>query len=175
MTYNPSLKDVIAYILKKYPYDSDLSDARITKMIYLADWKKAVQFNEMITDIKWYYNNYGPYVEDVMQTVNNNSDLFEVKYTQNAFGGRKKEISLKDKNYQEYLSENDRKIIDKIVEITKNKNFTDFKKLVYNTYPIVFSNQYEHLDLIKLAAEYRKLMEEVRSAKNKDLKRINPL
>jgi hypothetical protein len=36
------LKDIIAYYCKQYPHKAELSKARLTKMVYLADWKSAI-------------------------------------------------------------------------------------------------------------------------------------
>ncbi|MCQ1537761.1 DUF4065 domain-containing protein [Methanocalculus taiwanensis] len=167
MRIKASLKDVIAYILKKYPDCNDLSDARLTKMIYLADWKKAVKSGDTVTDIKWYFDNYGPYVDDIIETANENPSLFTVRNTQNAFGGKKKEIKLNNLRYIANIPDEDAGIIDFVIEKTKDKTFSEFKKLIYNTYPIVFSNQYEYLDLIKLAEDYHRFLKGVKEAKNK--------
>jgi len=169
MTVKASLKDIIAYILKKFPECNDLSDSRLTKMIYLADWKKAVQQQDTVSDIKWYYDNYGPYVESIIETANNNPEIFNVKHTLNAYGTKKKVISLKNKNYPVNISNEDASVLEDIITRTKDKSFTDFKKIVYNTYPIVFSNQYEYLDLIKLADEFRVLVKKVKKVEARPL------
>ena len=31
------LRDIVAYVCKNYPYKDELSNARVTKMVYLAD------------------------------------------------------------------------------------------------------------------------------------------
>lgn len=39
------LRDVIAYILQRYPEDmaGELSNARVTKMVYLSDWRNCLR------------------------------------------------------------------------------------------------------------------------------------
>ena len=46
-----NVKDIVAYICCKYPYSSELSNARLTKLVYLADWMSAVANDEQVTDI----------------------------------------------------------------------------------------------------------------------------
>lgn len=45
------LIDIILYILKNYPHKNELSNARLTKMIYLIDWRSAFDNGKQITNI----------------------------------------------------------------------------------------------------------------------------
>ncbi len=47
------LKDVMAYIIANYPFKGELSNARLTKMVYLTDWKNALLSGRQVTDISW--------------------------------------------------------------------------------------------------------------------------
>jgi hypothetical protein len=38
-----TLGDVMAYLCEHYPHKDDLSKARLTKLVYLADWKSAIE------------------------------------------------------------------------------------------------------------------------------------
>ncbi len=49
-----ALKDIIAYYCDRYPHKEELSKARLTKMVYLADWKSAIVHGKQISDIKWF-------------------------------------------------------------------------------------------------------------------------
>ena len=80
------LKDMIYYILKKYPKKDHLSNARLTKIIYLSDWYSAINYNKQISNIHWYFDNYGPFVWDVLDEIKQHSDLFVIKKTLNIFG-----------------------------------------------------------------------------------------
>ena len=61
------LKYIMYYIIKNYPNQlkQELSNARLTKTVYLADWKQAIIKHRQISDIKWYFDNYGPFVNDI--------------------------------------------------------------------------------------------------------------
>ena len=61
-----SIKDVLAYIITKYPYESELSKARLTKLVYLSDWESSVSRGKSITDLEWYFNHYGPYIDEIV-------------------------------------------------------------------------------------------------------------
>jgi len=60
-----AITDILAYILNRYPHAQEMSNARITKMVYLADWKHAIDSHRQISSINWVFNNYGPFVWDV--------------------------------------------------------------------------------------------------------------
>lgn len=150
------LKDVIAYILQNYPshMQHELSNARVTKMVYLADWHQAITKGKQITNIQWYFDNYGPYVNDVKQEAENSPQLFSINNTTNMFGQPKVTLSLSDHSYFPTLSEEEKDSINHVIEQTQKMYWDSFIKLVYSTYPITSSNRYTHLDLVQKARDY---------------------
>jgi len=149
-----TLKDILVYILKKYPYKNELSNAKLTKLVYLADWYNTLHNEKPISNIKWYFDNYGPFVWDIYEEVKKDS-TFNIKHTTNFFGKEKKLISLsKDIEYQ--LKNSEIKSIDRIIEITKELNWEKFINLVYSTYPILTTEKYNYLNLKNRADEYKK-------------------
>lgn len=149
-----TLKDVITYICRSYPYADDLSKARLTKLIYLADWKMCISYGTQLTPTRWYFNHYGPYVPDVEQLARNNEAFF-VDQTYNMFGSPKEVIRLSHPNAPYNLSPEERSVIDFTINNTQQLNWDDFIKLVYSTYPIITNNRYQNLDLPQIAAIYR--------------------
>ncbi len=150
------LKEIISYILIKYPHKDEISNARLTKMVYLSDWLQAIKKQKQITNIEWYFDNYGPYVPDIHSEISKHPDLFECKETINMFGGPKTLFSIKNNNYDPLLDISEKEVIDDIIDITKTLNWEEFIKLVYSTYPIVSSERYSQLNLVEKAKEYKK-------------------
>lgn len=164
------ISNFIKYLLKNYPYKSELSASRLTKMLYLADWKSAIEESKQLTDAKWHFNHYGPYVDDFIKIAKDDSDI-KVYSTQTMFGGHKQQVELRsDFNRDIELEKNEKKILDFVIESTKSKNYEDFIKLVYSTYPVVSSSKYNDLDLVKMAQEYREISEK---SSNKALHRTS--
>src|SRR5687767_14879894 len=89
------LTSVMAYFCARYPHKDELSKARLTKMVYLADWRMALEHGDQITDIQWIFNHYGPYVHDVEDRAKE-SPLFKVRSTVNAYGSPAEIIQLVD-------------------------------------------------------------------------------
>lgn len=151
-----NLQDVLAYILKKYPYRSELSNARVTKLVYLSDWKFALDHGGQISPVQWYFDNYGPFVWDIKDAAEGNPFLFEVEESQNIYGSSKTLLRLKDETYEpDSLTPEQRATIDSVIESTKSLNFRDFINFVYSTYPVLASQRYSQLDLSILAEDYR--------------------
>jgi Protein of unknown function (DUF4065) len=151
------LKDALAYILKNYPSNmaDELSNARVTKMLYLADWKQAITKKSQITPINWYFDNYGPFVSDVKNEAEADRDLFEVNNTYNFYGTPKLTLSLKNKNYEfSELTDDEVASLNHVINETKILGWNSFIKLVYSTYPIASSNRYSILNLVEKAKEY---------------------
>lgn len=164
------ISNLIKYLLKNYPYKAELSASRLTKMLYLADWKSSIEESKQLTPAKWHFNHYGPYVDDFIKIAKDDDDI-NIFSTQTMYGGHKQQVELRDDfDGKVVVQEFEKKILDFVIESTKSKNYEDFIKLVYSTYPVVSSSRYNDLDLVKMAQEYREISEQ---SSNKALHRTS--
>lgn len=154
-----NLIDIILYILKFYPHKDELSNARLTKMIYLADWRSAYDYGKQITNIEWYFDNYGPFVHDVEKTIEEHSDKIATVLTRNIFGKKKILYKLIDANTNINLPKNVDQVVSTIIDLTKDLYWDQFINFVYSTYPIVTSERYTYLNLVGKAESYKKQLE----------------
>ena len=53
------------------------------------------------------------------------------------------------------LNKEEREILDFVIASAASKNWTDFQRLVYSTYPIITQPRFATLDLVELAAKYK--------------------
>lgn len=143
-----NLLDIIVYIFCNYEKVEELSKPRLVKLIYLIDWKYTIDKGEQFTDIKWYFNHYGPYVDDVINLIRKENDIFNVESYINQYGGSSDRISMK-KDMKIILDINTKNTADFILKNTVMLNWTDFISLVYSTYPIKTNPKYTFLDLKK--------------------------
>ena len=148
------LKDIIAYILQEYPYKAELSNARVTKMVYLSDWKHSLDNGTQLSPITWYFDNYGPFVWDVKNVAEADPALFRVEKGRTPSGGEKVTLSLA-RSYRSNLTPPERKAIDHVIKTTQDLSFLKFLNLVYATYPVRVTERYQVLNLPELAASYR--------------------
>ena len=148
------LQNIIAYFCINYPHKSELSKARLTKLVYLADWYSALADEKNLTRIQWVFNHYGPYVDDVVDNANR-SEGFRITQEQTMYGSDKFVIGFDGELDDDDLSKRDKKILDLVIAKTKSLYFNDFIDFVYSTYPVKSKNRYSSLDLVKLAKEYR--------------------
>jgi predicted nucleic acid-binding OB-fold protein len=147
------LRDVVAYICRNYPHKDELSNARVTKMIYLADWRSALTRGKRLTDVHWVFNHYGPFVYDIINAVKEDP-VFEVVPTENMYGGPKDLMRIADDVDYPSLGEEERELLDFVIEKSAQKNWDEFIRLVYSTYPIATQERFSELDLVALAREY---------------------
>jgi len=150
------LNDLVRYIIKNYPHKNELSKARLNKLIYLIDWKSALDNQEQISDIEWIFNHYGPYVSDI-ETRLKLDNRFSIEQTTNFYGNEKNIINIQKDNGFKEPNEKQKKVIDFVINITKDMYWNKFINTVYSTYPITHSDRGEKLDLVKLANEYKRL------------------
>ena len=151
-----SLRDVMIYILKNYPnYLADeLSNARLTKMVYLVDWEHAKRYGKQVTTIEWYFDTYGPFVKDIENLANDTPDVFKIQASTNVFGEKKRVLRLKNKSVVDELSNEQKSIVGSVIERAKDLYWDGFIKWVYSTYPIRHSERYTVLDLKGLAKQF---------------------
>jgi len=150
---------VLRYYALYYPHSHELSKTRITKMVYLADWFSAKEYNSQITNIKWYFDHYGPYVSDVYDAAVKDSKLV-IRQEVSVYGFPKEIIALRKQYNKEQLnlyllSDRETKILDKVIEETRNLYWSDFINYVYDTYPIKTQKRYSYLNLVELARQER--------------------
>lgn len=148
------LQNIIAYLCLNYPYPNELSNSRLTKLVYLADWGSALADERQLTNIQWLFNHYGPYVDDIKEAVEYSND-FVFQSDSNMFGSSKNIIRFRGDLYNLNLSHRDKTILDLVMERTKSMYYNDFIDYVYSTYPVHSQNRYSHLDLVSLAREYK--------------------
>lgn len=149
------LESLIIYICLYYPYGNELSKARLTKLIYLMDWESCKVSGNQLTNIRWFFHNYGPYVEDVVEEAKR-SPYLNVTAEQNFYGERKEIICL-TVNSVDYLNLNNYQIAtaNTVLNETRRMFWNEFISYVYSTPPVVNANRYEILDLVAEAQRLR--------------------
>ena len=148
------LSDILVYICKHYPSKDDLSKARLNKLVYLADWRSAIQRGQQLTNIQWRFNHYGPYVEAIIETVHRDQRL-EIIPTANYYGEYKELIKVRSDVPEPSLNQEERDVLQFVIDRTAEKSWDAFISLVYSTYPIITQLRYADLDLVSLAQEYK--------------------
>jgi hypothetical protein len=148
--------EVLLYICQNYPHRDELSKARVTKMVYLADWKAAIEAQRQITPIRWKFDHYGPWVDDVVQVARSDG-RFKIRRGFTFFGNEKDVIGLAPEagSVNPDLTEDEEKILNFVIQATERLTWNEFIKLVYSTYPIMSEPRYTSLDLVTLAGDYQ--------------------
>lgn len=155
MKKDPKSVAAAVYLMENDPFSYDFSRGRLTKLIYLADWKAAQRLGRQITATPWYFHNYGPYVPELMDMLLEDAAIEEAG-GENLLGKARSFLRL----HPEYdpaavaaLDENERKILSEVLDETSGMNWTQFIKKIYATYPVEQSSRYSDLDLVAFARE----------------------
>ena len=150
-----NLELLIRYILLNYPNIGELSKPRLVKLIYLIDWKYTIENGKQFTNINWYFNHYGPYVNDIIDLMRAQTDVFQVKSYINQYEGITDKFELIDKS-PVTLTPDVKSITDLFIDYTYKLTWSNFISLVYSSYPIKTSLKYTNLDLVKMSVEFKK-------------------
>jgi hypothetical protein len=148
-----ALIDIVYYLLKNYPHKHALSDERVAKMIYLADWRSALRRGRQISDIEWFFDGTGPFVRDIDRAVAGNPLLISKRRTKAAHYASKNILTI-SKGHEPGVSEEEKLILDFVIDYTKERDWDNFIRLVYSTYPALTSDRYDSLDLVKNAERF---------------------
>ena len=148
---NKKLHDLMAILCTKTFYKTDLSKARLTKLVYLVDWEMSRRYGVTVSGVTWIFNHYGPYVDDVIDLAMRSVD-FDIIVTRNAYGSIKEQICfVGDINRCHSLSEREINVAHDVFQKTEVMYFNEFIDYVYSTFPIRENDRYSILDLPRLA------------------------
>lgn len=150
------LREIVRFLVSNYPHKKELSKARLTKMVYIADWKSALTYGRQLTDICWQFNHYGPYVDMVIDAAYEDPDI-DVVSTTNMYGHPKVLINSRLQHDNFRLSQGEMNILQYVIDETADMYWDEFIKYVYSSYPIVSQSRYSDLDLPKLAQQFHSL------------------
>lgn len=144
--------NILHYLVDKYPYPDDLTRLRVTKLIYLIDWKAVQKTGQQLTDITWSLGQYGPTTETIIETVDKDSGLTFLETVSN-FGTKKYllKITVPDEQLSYNLSSEDRHLIDTVINETKDLFWNNFMDHVYQTPPVIQAKSYDVLNLENFA------------------------
>lgn len=147
------LQNIIAFICANYPHKSELTKARVTKLVYLSDWFSALLDKKQLTEIEWVFNHYGPYVDDVVDAAHS-AFGFKIEHQNTMYGTSKYVLSYNGDEESIKLEERDKEILNAVMEKTKAMYFNQFVDYVYSTYPVKTKERYSTFNLVKLAEDY---------------------
>lgn len=149
------LEDILITIFLRFNNKS-IANYRLTKLVYLLDWLSCMKLGSQVTDIKWKYHSFGPYVDNIAKVVENSIDIFHIE-NQDLGSSSKKRFKLKSLSCHSNHKVNEKlsKLLDYVYQKTHDLNSSEFIDLVYSTYPVRMSDKYSELDLEKLARQFK--------------------
>lgn len=136
---------IFSYIYKHYPTDYVLDLDRLTKLVFLADWKASISLGKAITDVQWEIVNSEPQM-----------DRSSLRKVVDFIGTRDKKISIGniEITFLKVIKPNQRGIIDFVIEATKDKTDAELAQLVNSTFPALTQDETDAINLPKLAKHY---------------------
>ena len=148
---------LVKYILANYPNKYALSVSRLIGILYLSDWKSALEKNNQMTNVSWCLESEGPYVDDFLKLAKNDPEI-NVVNVGIAHSEKNKNVELR-KNYHDNIkiSVDDKEILDFVIKKTKDKSYAAFMRLVNSTYPVILSDHKGEINMVKMAVDYRHL------------------
>lgn len=151
----PNLRDVIVYICQHYPREQELTETRLTQIVYLADWLHAVQHGVPFLDIAWEFNIYYGLSTDPIANVVAEDEVFELAEISDVFGYPKRVVRLKEEVSQVPLPETEMRVIDAVIQTASSGTFDSFIRYLYHTFALASETGASKLNLNDLARRYK--------------------
>lgn len=139
------LRDVVAYLCKRYPHKQELSKARLSKMIYLGEFRSATTKGRRLTDQTWTFSHLGPYLGE-MDEFPFPDESFRVTKGTSIYGDPMEVVTVLEDVEFPSLTEEDRRILDLVVKESAAKEWEDLCSLVCSTIPAIVQATDTRLD-----------------------------
>lgn len=151
---NTKLLEFIKYLLQNYPHKSYLSITKLTHILYLADWKSAIQYSKQLTGMKWSMGHNGLYTNDLSKIIDSDSHIkITNRHTINDRSSMVIELIGFISNFDIHNEEKD--ILDFVIRSTKDKSPLELMRLVYSTYPLISNSKNTDINLVEMASAYK--------------------
>ena len=155
--------DLLAYIWENYGEEGDqqfkenraedFTLSRTTKMIYLVDWKYALKRGRQATLVRWYFDQFGPYV-NLVTTFTKRFDLRQEKESKSKYLRRIRWLSLNpdiSKDVGNPLSNEVKDVCKDVIEDVGHLSYLDFIRYVYRTPPVRYCAKFRHMNIVRIA------------------------
>ena len=153
--------DLLAYIWKNYGREEgkrveDFTLSRTTKMIYLVDWKYALKYGRQATEVRWYFDQFGPYV-NLVTDFTKRFDLKKARNSKSKYRRRLRWLVLKtdvSKDVGNSLSDEVKDVCKDVIEDVGNLSYTGFIRYVYRTPPVRYCDKFKFMNIAKVAKHF---------------------
>lgn len=150
-----NLLETILYIFEEYRKKDELSSARLVLLIFLIDWKFAIDNGKQFTEAKWVYEHFGPFSNDVFTLIRKKNDIFKVDIIKKEDGEITERLFLKSNSIVGVKNFEAKSAADFILENTYSMTWSEFIQLVFSSYPIISNSKNTQLDLSKDSLRFK--------------------
>jgi len=150
-----NLLDTILYIFEEYRKKDELSTARLVLLVFLIDWKFAIENERQFTETKWTYEQFGPFSKDILILIKNKKDIFKIDIIKKSDGMTTERLTLKSNSVIEIKNFEAKSAADFILENTYSMTWSEFIQLVFSSYPIISNSKNTQLDLSKDSLRFK--------------------
>jgi len=139
-----SLSNVIYYICENHPDGYNLSIERLIDMLYLIDWRNAIEYKGQMTNVSWEIRNSKPWMDE--------SSVKElIRFLANL---KNKGLIRTLSRFRSRLSDSQKRTISFVIQTSLSKDESELTRLVHSTYPAIAQGLEAQLDFPDLAKEY---------------------
>ena len=141
-------QQVIEYVCRRYESAYRLDQSRLGLILYLIDWRSAIERRKPITDIAWRVEEFGP-----------QPDLESSRFAISAVTASPPDFTSLSMNplpamQRVDLSAEEISVIEFVISTVAMKSDLELQQLVRSTFPVLTQPKTAPLNLVALAAQY---------------------
>lgn len=161
------LLEVIQYLTQNYKGDGiGLSVSKLSKLVFLADWKSAINNRKQITNIQWTLHYSGPFCDEVSSENITKTSGLRIYVKQTLEHVEVDTVILTKPPVYSDLNEKYKLILNIVLKNTQYLRWPEFLDFVYGTFPFEVSEPFTPIDLVELAEFYRDYVASQRRARS---------
>lgn len=152
-----TLAAAAAYLINNSPGPLHLPLQRLTQMLYLADWKSAIEYRCQLTYLDWRRGFTGPESWRLERFIERSPD-FDAASRADALGRERLELRRWPAASREAdLDATERWLLDFVLATPRTRPEPPLATLIASTYPMMSTSSPQELDLAALAERYERL------------------
>lgn len=147
-----SFQHVLEYICKFDHGPHSLDEGRLFLILYLVDWRSAIERGEPLTDVTWQIEEFGPAPTEshgeqavISALLDDEPDFTSL---------RDKSLAIADNVC--HLSAEESQIVDFVMDRAARKSPAELAQLVFSTFPFMTQPTHAPLNLVALAEKYNR-------------------
>jgi hypothetical protein len=146
-------EQVAHFFVSRFP---GMGVVKLTRGMYLTDWRAAILLHNTITGMQWKLGEYGPEARELFSFLKTTA-ILRVEADKEGYT----QLNIADSHEYDF-SKSEIDILEFVVNTLNEKQGNDLIRLINSTFPVIATNIGAEMNMTQLASEYERVKTEMR-------------